>query len=109
MAKSKSPKRGRPPKDAAGDVKARILDAAKQLFLEKGFHGTSIDEVAQLAPASKPTIYAHFPGKTPLFMAVADRTINELADLEGFTPQGRTIENKLVNLAMELVERFIPD
>jgi hypothetical protein len=37
MTKKKSPKRGRPPKDLAGDVQARILDAAQQLFLEKVF------------------------------------------------------------------------
>ena len=32
----KKTKRGRPPKDLAGDAPARILDAAQQLFLEKG-------------------------------------------------------------------------
>src|SRR6202795_2134769 len=83
MAKNKSPKRGRPPKDLAGDVQARILDAAQQLFLEKGFRSASIDDISELAPASKPTIYAHFPGKEALFVAVVARTINGLTDFEG--------------------------
>jgi AcrR family transcriptional regulator len=109
MAKNKSPKRGRPPRDLAGDVQQRILDAAQELFLEKGFRGTSIDEVAETAPASKPTIYAHFAGKEALFTAVVGRTINGLTDLEGFRPQGRTIQDKLANLAMEIVERFLAD
>jgi len=109
MVKTKSPKRGRPSKDLAGDVQARILDAAQQLFLEKGFRSTSIDEIAERAPASKPTIYAHFPGKEALFTAVVSRTISELTDFEGFVPQGRTMEEKLTNLAMEIVKRFIAD
>ena len=82
MAKNKGSKRGRPPKDLAGDVQTRILDAAQQLFLERGFHSTSIDEIAETAPASKPTIYAHFPGKEALFTAVVGRTINGSTDFE---------------------------
>ncbi|MGC1563861.1 MAG: TetR/AcrR family transcriptional regulator [Bradyrhizobium sp.] len=109
MAKNKGSKRGRPPKDLAGDVQTRILDAAQQLFLERGFRSTSIDEIAEIAPASKPTIYAHFPGKEALFTAVVGRTINGLTDFGGFTPQGRTIQDKLANLGLEIVERFIAD
>src|SRR5260370_13806416 len=107
MAKNKSPKRGRPPKDLAGDVQARILDAAQQLFLEKGFRSASIDDISELAPASKPTIYAHFPGKEALFVAVVARTISGLTDFEGFTPAGRTIQEKLANLTIETVKRFV--
>jgi AcrR family transcriptional regulator len=109
MVTNKGPKRGRPSKDLAGDVQARILDAAQQLFLEKGFRSTSIDEIAELAPASKPTIYAHFPGKEALFTAVVGRTVDELADLKGFTPKGRTVQDKLMNLGVEVIERFIDD
>ena len=101
MTKNKSPKRGRPPKEFAGDVQERILDAAQQLFLEKGFRSASIDDISEMAPASKPTIYAHFPGKEALFAAVVARTINGLTDFEGFTPAGRTIQEKLSNLGFD--------
>ena len=109
MAKNKSPKRGRPSADLAGDVQARILDAAQQLFLEKGFRSASIDEISELAPASKPTIYAHFPGKEALFAAVVARTISGLTDFKGFAPAGRSIQEKLTNLGIEIVERFVED
>jgi AcrR family transcriptional regulator len=109
MTKNKGSKRGRPPKDLAGDVQTRILDAAQQLFLERGFRSTSIDEIAETAPASKPTIYAHFPGKEALFTAVVGRTIDGLTNFNGFTPQGRTIQDKLANLGTEIVQRFIED
>ena len=81
---------GRPPKDLAGDVKARILEAARQVFLERGYQSASIDEIAEVAPASKPTIYAHFPGKEALFDAVVTHVINGLANFEGYAPKGRT-------------------
>ena len=109
MAKQKRPKRGRPPKDLAGDVQARILDAAEQLFLGKGFRSSSIDEIAETAPASKPTIYSHFPGKEALFEAVVARAINGLAHFEGYVPEGRTIQDKLTSIGTAIVERFIQD
>ncbi|CCE08407.1 Transcriptional regulatory protein [Bradyrhizobium sp. STM 3843] len=109
MAKTNEPKLGRPPKDLAGKVRERILDAAEQLFLERGFRSTSIDEIAERAPASKPTIYAHFPGKEALFTAVIGRAIAKLTDFDGFVPQGQSTEDKLVALGTEIVERFFAD
>jgi AcrR family transcriptional regulator len=105
----KRPRLGRPPKDLAGDVKARILDAAQRVFLKRGYQSASLDEIAQAAPASKPTIYAHFPGKEALFEAVVARVIAGLTNFEGFEPKGRTVQEKLANLGTELVERFIDE
>jgi len=100
---------GRPPKDLAGDVKARILDAAQKVFLERGYQSASVDEIAHMAPASKPTIYAHFPGKEALFEAVVARVVDGLTNFEGFEPKGRTAQDKLASLGVELVERFIQE
>ena len=105
--KSKKAKRGRPPKDLAGDVQVRILDAAHQLFLEKGYRSASIDDISEMAPASKPTIYAHFPGKEALFAAVVARTISGLTDFEGFVPEGRTLHDKLMSLGAAIVEQVV--
>jgi AcrR family transcriptional regulator len=114
MAKSGSSKRargrfGRPPKDLAGDAEARILDAAQRVFLEKGYNGASIDEIAEQAPASKPTIYAYFPNKEALFTAVVTRVIKGFTGFGGYTPVGRSVQDKLTSLGTELVERFIKD
>lgn len=51
-----------------------ILDAATGLFLERGYAGTSMDEVAAAASASKQTLYKHFHDKERLFEAVVLRT-----------------------------------
>jgi AcrR family transcriptional regulator len=114
MARIGGPKRspiplGRPPKSLAGDVKARILYAAEQTFLEQGFQSASIDAIAQRAPASKPTIYAHFPGKEALFVAVVDRIINGLTNFDGYEPHGHTVQDKLTSLGTEIVSRFVED
>jgi AcrR family transcriptional regulator len=114
MAKGRALKRrrgrlGRPPKDLAGDVKARILDAAERLFLKNGFQSASIDEIAELAPASKPTIYAHFPGKEALFGAVVARLTKGLAEFDGYEAKGRTLQDKLIALGTEIAEKTIKD
>ena len=100
---------GRPPKDLAGDVKVRIPDAAQRVFLKRGFQSASLDEIAEVAPASKPTIYAHFPGKEALFEAVVARVVDGLTNFEGFEPNGRTVQDKLARSGVELVERFIEE
>src|SRR5208283_1647898 len=112
MAKSGEAKRsrvrvGRPSKDRAGDVKERILDAAQRIFLERGFQSASIDEIAELAPASKPTIYAHFAGKEALFAAVVARVMNGLANFDGYEAKGRTLQDKLIRLGTEIAEKTI--
>lgn len=109
MAKQKGAKRGRPPKDQSGDVQNRILDAAEDLFLGKGFRSSSIDEIAEKAPASKPTIYSHFPGKEALFEAVVGRAVKGLTSFDNYTPAGRTIEDKLTSLGITIVERTLQE
>jgi AcrR family transcriptional regulator len=93
----------------AGDVKVRILDAAQRIFLQRGYQSASLDEIAETAPASKPTIYAHFPGKEALFEAVVARVVEGLVNFDGFEPKGRTVQDRLASLGIEVVERFIEE
>lgn len=50
-----------------------ILDAAEQLFYDKGVTHTSMDEVAKTAGVSKRTVYNHFDTKDALFSAIIER------------------------------------
>jgi TetR/AcrR family transcriptional regulator, mexJK operon transcriptional repressor len=54
-----------------------ILYAARDLFLQKGYAGASMDEVAGLAEVSKVTIYKHFSDKHTLFVAVVTDAIDD--------------------------------
>jgi AcrR family transcriptional regulator len=100
---------GRPHKDLAGDVKSRILNAAQRIFLNRGYQRASVDEIAEMAPASKPTIYSHFDGKEALFGAVVARVITGLTNYESYEPKGRTVAEKLTCVGTELVEKFLDD
>src|SRR5215813_12176890 len=80
---------GRPPKELAGEVDERILNAARKIFVERGFEGTSIDEIADAARAGKPTIYARFGDKRALFTAVMTRdVVARITQFKGELPTG---------------------
>jgi AcrR family transcriptional regulator len=96
---------GRPPRELAGQVEARILDAARRVFLERGLAGASMDEIAGLACAGKPTIYARFPGKEALFTAVVMQSVaTNIARYEAYTPTGATIEDRFESLAVTVLQ-----
>jgi TetR/AcrR family transcriptional regulator, mexJK operon transcriptional repressor len=54
-----------------------ILYAARDLFLQRGYAGASMDELAALAEVSKVTIYKHFSDKHTLFVAVVTDAIDD--------------------------------
>ena len=59
----------------------QLLDIARALFAEKGFDGTSIEEIAHRAEVSKPVVYEHFGGKEGIYAVVVDREMHYLLDL----------------------------
>lgn len=50
-----------------------IIQAAEEVFQEKGYYDASMDEIAARVGISKGTIYAHFPGKEELVVAIFKR------------------------------------
>ena len=103
-AKKAAVRFGRPPKQLAGEVDARILDAARKVFLERGFEGASIDEIADVARSGKPTIYARFRDKRALFTAVMARDIlSRITQFRVEAPTGATIEERLRSAAITLL------
>jgi AcrR family transcriptional regulator len=107
-AASRAVRAGRPPQALAGAVEERILDAAEKVFLERGFEGASIDEIAEVARAGKPTIYARFPGKEALFVAVMARKVAETTNsYESIVPTGATIEERLASIAVAILRNVL--
>jgi AcrR family transcriptional regulator len=58
----------------------QLLDVGRKLFADKGFEGTSVEEIAARAAVSKPVVYEHFGGKEGLYAVVVDREIALLLD-----------------------------
>ena len=51
-------------------IRSAILAAAADQFLDRGFLGASMDDIASVASVSKQTVYAHFENKESLFLAM---------------------------------------
>jgi AcrR family transcriptional regulator len=76
----------RKPKDEArkarNDVyRQHILDAAEEVFAERGFEAAKLQDISTRASLSMGTIYAIFPGKTELFTAILEARGAEVLDL----------------------------
>ncbi|GAB3677143.1 TetR/AcrR family transcriptional regulator [Actinocorallia lasiicapitis] len=80
-----------------------ILDAATTVFLDRGYSGTSMDDIAKLAAVSKQTVYKHFADKEKLFaeivLATTDR-IDGMIDLIADVPaDSDALQENLTHLA----------
>ena len=109
-ARRKAPARaavrlGRPPKELEGEVEERILNAARKVFLERGFEGASVDEIAMAARSGKPTIYARVGDKRALFTAVVMRdVVSRIAEFKSDVPASGTIEERLTRVAIAMMK-----
>jgi AcrR family transcriptional regulator len=68
---------GRPTRNAAAALPARILDAAQELFLSQGFEATSLNQIAAGAAATKRTLYVKIGDKAELFAHVVRRLLDQ--------------------------------
>ena len=94
--------RGRP-KDPA--KRQAILDAAKELFLSKGFADTSMDAVAAAAGVSKLTVYNHFSDKETLFTSAIGAKCENQMPLPMFAlERGDSVEEVLQRIAAAFLE-----
>lgn len=62
--------------------RAEILDAASQVFVATGYDNASMDRIAEVAGASKRTVYNHFTSKDLLFRAVVGRFLRQSHELK---------------------------
>jgi AcrR family transcriptional regulator len=56
----------------------QLIEVGRKLFADKGFEGTTVEEIASKASVSKPVVYEHFGGKEGLYAVVVDREIAAL-------------------------------
>jgi len=83
----------------------QIMDGARETFLDQGFDGASMGEVARRAGVSKGTLYVYFDSKEQLFEAVAHEACAAQAEAV-FTldPEDRDVETVLIRLGREFVK-----
>ncbi|MCW2687668.1 MAG: TetR family transcriptional regulator, partial [Mycobacterium sp.] len=58
--------------------RGQLLIAASEIFVDRGYHGAGMDEIADRAGVSKPVLYQHFSSKLELYLAVLARHVENL-------------------------------
>jgi AcrR family transcriptional regulator len=86
----------------------QLLGIGRKLFAERGFEGTSIEEIAAQADVSKPVVYEHFGGKEGLYAVVVDREVERLLTTATEILGGAQTREKFEAAAVTLL-RYIED
>lgn len=87
--------------------RAQLLLAAQQVFVERGYHATAMDDIAERAGVSKPVLYQHFPGKLELYLAILDRNNAELVKTVTGAVEQHTNNRERVDAAIEAYFDFV--
>jgi AcrR family transcriptional regulator len=82
------------PRLTATARREQILDVALEVFGRAGFHGASMNDVAEAAGVTKPVLYQHFDSKRELYRAlleeVGNRLLSAIAKATADAPDGRS-------------------
>ncbi|MGH6839123.1 MAG: TetR/AcrR family transcriptional regulator [Methylocella sp.] len=96
---------GRPSRAEAERRHHNLLAAATRLFLEKGWDGASVDEIARESGVAKRFIYARYPDKAALFAGTFERFIEEqIGTLRILEPLPEDVEEGLCALGRRLLD-----
>jgi AcrR family transcriptional regulator len=60
------------------DLRQQILSTAKNLFIQQGYHGLSMRQIAEALGVSKAALYYHFRDKEELLLAILDSSLDEM-------------------------------
>jgi len=82
----------------------QLITVARALFAERGFEGTSVEEIAAQAGVSKPVVYEHFGGKEGLYAVVVDREVRTLLDGIGGSLTSGTERELIEQAALALLD-----
>jgi AcrR family transcriptional regulator len=94
-----------------GPMQTRLLAAATELFAEKGFDATSVQEVVERAQVTKGALYHYFDSKQDLLYEIYHSIISlQLAELERILaaggPPGQTLRAVIVSLVETTAARL---
>lgn len=95
--------------DAKDERRQRILDAALEVFFDKGFAAARMDDVAERAGMSKGALYLYFSSKEALFEALIDTVATPIVEgLEagvGAAPSAKAAIEMLISMAPVILEQ----
>lgn len=86
-----------------------LLDAARSIFLAQGYHGATVDKIADEAGFSKGAVYSQFGNKADMFLALLDQSIDERLRDNAERAQQLSGEHDLVALVQQFAARQSAD
>ncbi|MCP3853825.1 MAG: TetR/AcrR family transcriptional regulator [Actinomycetia bacterium] len=93
----------------APERRRQLLDVAIKVFGERGFHNTSMNDVATEAGITKPVLYQHFASKRDLYAALLEAVGVELLDRIGEAVANATRPKEMVDLGFGAWFRFVAE
>jgi AcrR family transcriptional regulator len=94
---------------SAPQRRSQLLEVAGRLFAEQGFHGLSMEQLADAAGVSKPVLYQHFPSKQRLYLALLHDAVAELEARLRTALEGTTDNQARVHGAIAAYFDFVED
>jgi AcrR family transcriptional regulator len=94
---------------SAGERRQRILEAGAVAFATRGYHATSVQEIAAAAGVTKPVFYDHFGSKEEIFVELTEGARDELiARGSRIMAQAHTLEER-VRVAWDVFFQFVEE
>lgn len=90
-------------KEQAAETADRILDAAKELFLNNGYEAVSLEEIAASAGLTRGAVYWHFQNKHGLLLPLIKRELAPLFEM------GSLLEEQRGQVLLEILEQVHAD
>ncbi len=86
------------------DVRQQILHEATRLFVDRGYHGLSMREIAEAVGVSKAGLYYHFKDKEDLFLAILTNNLDRLEQTIQQAQQAPTVRAQVVQFVTEIFQ-----
>jgi AcrR family transcriptional regulator len=94
---------------SAPQRRRQLLSVAGDLFAANGYHGLSMEQLAEAAGVSKPVLYQHFPSKRDLYLALVNAANTDLEERIGRALEGTTDNRERITQAIGTYFDFVED
>src|SRR5512134_773793 len=91
----------------ADERRAVIELAARDVFAERGYHGSSMEEIARRSGVTPPVVYDHFPSKLALHRRLLERTRDELLEMWREKLSGDEPAERRIPAALDAWARYV--
>ncbi len=93
----------------AGERREQIIDVALPVFAKRGFHGASMNDVADAAGVTKPVLYQHFASKQDLYLALIDEVGGRMITAISKGTAGAAAGKSQTELGFQAYFRWVAD